>query len=94
MDFTKIETLLKEFVTEKTTPEEAEKIAKINAELGNIKNEAVSFAEKHEELRQKYVKAVMNSTFKEEPSDEKEEPQGKTLEQCIAEEQEKMKGAK
>ncbi len=89
MDFTKIRTLLKDFVTENTTPEDAEKIAKINAELGNIETEAVKFAEKHEDLRQKYVKAVMNSTFKDEPEEEKEEPTGKTLEQCIAEEEAK-----
>ncbi len=93
MDFTKIRTLLKDFVTDNTSPEEAEKIAKLNAEIDSAEAEAVKFAEKHEELRQKYVKAVMNSTFKDEPKDEKEEPQGKTLEQCIAEEQAKMKGA-
>ena len=92
MDFKKLEDLIKGLVTEKTTPEEAEKIAEVNRELGSVKAEMVKFAEDHETLREKYVKALMNSTFKEEPEDEKEEPQPKTLDQIAEEYAKAQKG--
>jgi len=92
MDFTKIENLLKGFITEKTTPEDAEKIAEINAELGKIKTETTDFAVKHEELRQKYVNAVMNSTFKEAPEEAKEEPKFKSLDEIAADYEKQQKG--
>ena len=92
MDFTKIESMLKGLINEKTTPEEAEKIAQINAELGNIKTSVTDFAVKHEELRQKYVNAVMNSTFKEAPKEEQEEPKFKSLDEIAAEYEAQQKG--
>ena len=92
MDFTKIENLLKGFITEKTTPEEAEKIAEINTALGKIKDETTDFCNKHEELRKKYVDAVMHSTFKEAPEEAKEEPKFKSLDEIAAEYEKQQKG--
>ena len=92
MDFTKIENLLKGFITEKTTPEDAEKIAAINTELGNVKAEMTKFATEHEELRQKYVNAVMNSTFKEAPEEGEKEPQFKSLDEIAADYEKQQKG--
>jgi len=94
MDFSKIEKLIDGLVTENTTPEDAEKIAAVKAELGVVKNATFDFADKYESLRQKYVQAVTQSTFKGEPEDANPEPKGKTLDECIAEEEAKMKGAK
>ena len=92
MDLTKIETMLKGLITDKTSPEDAEKIAEINAELGKVKTEMTDFAAKHEELRQKYVNAVMNSTFKEAPEEAKEEPKFKSLDEIAADYEKQQKG--
>ena len=92
MDLTKIETMLKGLITDKTSPEDAEKIAEINAELGKVKTEMTDFVTKHEELRQKYVNAVMNSTFKEAPEETKEEPKFKSLDEIAAEYEKQQKG--
>ena len=45
--------------------------------------------QKHEELRKKYVEAIKNTSFTEKPKEEN--PQPKTLEECIQEEISKRK---
>ena len=92
MDLTKIETMLKGLINDKTSPEDAEKIAEINAELGKVKTKMTDFAAEHEELRQKYVNAVMNSTFKEAPEEAKEEPKFKSLDEIAADYEKQQKG--
>ena len=85
MSFTKAKELLKSLITENTTPEDAEKLANITKEIEEEETNQVTFAEKYEDLRGKYVKAVMNSTFKDDGSHPGEDPKPKSLDECIKE---------
>ena len=85
MSFTKAKELLKSLITENTTPEDAEKLSNITKEIEEEETNQVSFAEKYEDLRGKYVKAVMNSTFKDDGSHPGEDPKPKSLDECIKE---------
>ena len=85
MSFTKAKELLKSLITESTTPEDAEKFANITKEIEEEETNQVTFAEKYEDLRGKYVKAVMNSTFKDDGSHPGEDPKPKSLDECIKE---------
>ena len=85
MSFTKAKELLKSLITENTTPEDAEKFANITKEIEEEETNQVTFAEKYEDLRAKYVKAVMNSTFKDDGSHPGEDPKPKSLDECIKE---------
>lgn len=83
MDFTKIRELLKGLVNDSLPTEEVEKIGAVVQEVDNAEKEFNDFVEKHDDLRKKYIEAVKNSTFKEEPREESNEP--KTFEQCLQE---------
>lgn len=84
MDFSKIKDLLKGLINDKTSTEEAEKIGKISGEIDTLENEQKDFVAKHEELRNKYIEAVKNSSFKGNPTDEKEEEtKPKSFEDCV-----------
>ena len=85
MSFTKAKELLKSLRTENTTPEDAEKFANITKEIEEEETNQVTFAEKYEDLRGKYVKAVMNSTFKDDGSHTGEDPKTKSLDECVKE---------
>ena len=85
MSFTKAKELLKSLITENTTPEDAEKLSNITKEIEEEETNQVSFAEKYEDLRGKYVKAVMNSTFKDDGSHPGEDQKPKSLDECIKE---------
>lgn len=85
MSFTKAKELLKSLITENTTPEDAEKLANITKEIEEEETNQVTFAEKYEDLRGKYVKAVMNSTFKDDGNHPGEDPKPKSLDECIKE---------
>ena len=85
MSFTKAKELLKSLITENTTPEDAEKFANITKEIEEEETNQVTFAEKYEDLRGKYVKAVMNSTFKDDGNHPGEDPKPKSLDECIKE---------
>ena len=85
MSFTKAKELLKSLITENTTPEDAEKFSNITKEIEEEETNQVTFAEKYEDLRGKYVKAVMNSTFKDDGNHPGEDPKPKSLDECIKE---------
>lgn len=85
MSFTKAKELLKSLITENTTPEDAEKFANITKEIEEEETNQVTFAEKYEDLRGRYVKAVMNSTFKDDGNHPGEDPKPKSLDECIKE---------
>ena len=82
MDYAKILESLKGLISENTSPEEAEKISGVVKEVEEAKKEHEDTLIQHEELRQKYIKALQNSAFSEKP---KEDSQDKpiTLEECI-----------
>ena len=92
MDFKNVKKILSDLITDNTSPEDAEKIGGAIKEVENTEKEMVAFAEKHEELRQKYVNAVKNSTFKEAPEEKSEEPKFKSLDEIAAEYEAQQKG--
>jgi hypothetical protein len=85
MSFSKAKELLKSMITDKTSPEDIEKFGNIQKEIEEEETSQVTFAKKYEDLRGKYVKAVMNSTFKADGKDPGEEPKTKTLNECVEE---------
>lgn len=82
MDYAKIIEGLKSLINDNTSPEEAEKIAAISKDVEAAKTEYEDQLIKHEELRGKYIKAIQNSTFKDEPQ-KQEDDEPKSLEECI-----------
>lgn len=84
MDYAKIIESLKGLIREDTSAEDIEKITGAVKDIEAAKTEKDDLVIKHEELRQKYIKALTQSAFKDDSS-QTQEPQPKTLEQCIAE---------
>ena len=82
MDYAKILESLKGLISENTSPEEAEKISGVVKEVEAAKKEHEDTLIQHEELRQKYIKALQNSAFSDKP---KEDSQDKpmTFEECV-----------
>ena len=92
MDFKNVKKILSDLITDNTSPEDAEKIGGAIKEVEKTEAEMVEFANKHEELRQKYVNSIKNSTFKEAPEEAKEEPQFKSLDEIAADYEKQQKG--
>ena len=69
MNFNKIKELIKGLVHDSTSTEDAEQIGKINQELDNAEKEHNDLITKQEELREKYVKAITNTSFDEKPKE-------------------------
>ena len=85
MDYAKIIEGLKGLINEKTSPEDAEKIANISKEVEGAKKEHEDTLIKHEELREKYVKALQQSVFNDKPNNPQSEDKPKTFEECVNE---------
>lgn len=85
MDYAKILEGLKSLVNEKTTPEEAQKIADISKQVETAKSENDDLLVKHEELRGKYVEALKQSVFSQNPQESHKEEKPKTFEECVNE---------
>ena len=85
MDYAKIIESLKGLITDDSTPEQVEKITLVVKDIESAKTENDDLIIKHEELRQKYIKALTQSTFKDDNKSPQEEPQPKTFEECVAE---------
>lgn len=83
MDYAKIIESLKGLINEKTSPEDAEKITNAVKEIEVAKTENDDLIIKHEDLRQKYIKALTQSTFKDDKTQKPDAP--KTLKECIEE---------
>lgn len=83
MDFEKLKDLIKGLVNDSTSTEEIEKIGGITQEIDNAKKEYDTLITKHEELRQKYVKAITDTSFGGQPKEDN--PQPKSLEDCMQE---------
>lgn len=81
---------LKSLINDKTSPEQAELIGKISAQNDINEKEFNELVASKDDLRKKYVEAVKNSSFKEEPTPGvKGDPKSKTFEECIADAQKK-----
>ena len=74
---------MKGLVNDSTSTEEIEKIGGITQEIDNAKKEYDTLITKHEELRQKYVKAITDTSFRGQPTEDN--PQPKSLEDCMQE---------
>ena len=85
MDYAKILESLKGLISENTSPEQAEKISGVVKEVEQAKQEHEDTLVKHEELRQKYIKALQNSAFSETPKDPLQPDRPKTFEECVEE---------
>ena len=83
MDYAKILESLKGLISENTSPEEAEKISGVVKEVEEAKKEHEDTLIKHEELRQKYIKALQNSAFSEDPKENPQEKKSMTFEECV-----------
>lgn len=91
MDYIKtLRESIQSLITEKSSPEEAEKIGKLSVALDNLEQEQNALIESKEELRKKYVESVKNSAFGGKPISEIPDTKpAKTFEECLAEAQTK-----
>ena len=85
MDYAKILEGLKELINDKTSPEDAQKIAELSKQVETAKSENDDLIIKHEDLRTKYVEALKQSVFSQNPQDSHKEEKPKTLEECVNE---------
>ena len=83
MDWNKLKEGLKGLITDSTSTEDVEKITRLAKDVESAEAESNDMLQKHEELRAKYIEAVKNTTFNDKPKDEN--PQPKSLEECIQE---------
>lgn len=83
--YAKIIESLKGLITENTSAEEAEKIAGIVKDVEAAKQESDDLLIKHEELRQKYITALKQTAFNNDPKPNPDDDKPKTLEECIEE---------
>ena len=89
MDWNKIKEGLKALITDSTSTEDVEKIARLSKDVEEAEKESNDMIQKHEELRNKYVEAIKNTSFNEKPKEDN--PQPKSLEDCIQEQIAKRK---
>ena len=85
MDYAKILESMKGLITEETSEETATKIGEVVKEIETAKKEHEDTLIKHEELRQKYIKALQNSAFKDPNEKSTNDDKPKSLEDCVAE---------
>lgn len=84
MDFNQVRELLKGLITDSTSTETVEQIGKINAGIDELEKEELALIDSHEELRKKYIDVIKDTSFKGQPKQE-ENPQPKSLEECMQE---------
>ena len=80
MSYAKILESLKGLITENTSPEQAEQIATIVKDVEAVQKESDDLLIKHEELRQKYITALKQTAFNENPKENTTDETPKTLE--------------
>lgn len=85
MDYAKIIESLKGLIKDDSTPEQVEAITNIVRDVESAKTETDDLIIKHEELRQKYIKSLTQSTFKDSTPEQPTESKPKTFEECVAE---------
>ena len=91
MDFNQVRELLKGLITDSTSTETVEQIGKINAGIDELEKEELALINSHEDLRKKYIEVIKDTSFKGQPKQE-ENPQPKSLEECMKEVIAKRKG--
>lgn len=76
---------LEELLDENASPELADKVSKTLVIAKNLEDEELKLANSREELRQKYVEAVKNNSFRDDKASETTESTPKSLEECLLE---------
>ena len=76
---------------ENITPEQAEKLGRINAIIDEAEKKDNEFIAKHEELRTKYINAIKDSSFAGEPKATEQQDEPKSLEYFLHQEELKAK---
>ena len=84
MDFNQVRELLKGLITDSTPTEDVEKIGKISGAIDELEKEELTLINSHEDLRKKYIDVIKDTSFKGQPKQE-ENPQPKSLEECMQE---------
>ena len=84
MDFNQVRELLKGLITDSTSTEDVEKIGKISGAIDELEKEELTLINSHEDLRKKYIDVIKDTSFKGQPKQE-ENPQPKSLEECMQE---------
>ena len=84
MDFNQVRELLKGLITDSTSTEDVEKIGKISGAIDELEKNELALIDSHEELRKKYIDVIKDTSFKGQPKQE-ENPQPKSLEECMQE---------
>ena len=84
MDFNQVRELLKGLITDSTSTEDVEKIGKISGAIDELEKEELTLINSHEDLRKKYIDVIKDTSFKGQPKQE-ENPEPKSLEECIQE---------
>ena len=91
MDFKELrESIKNAFSSSDLTPEQAESLGKINANVDQLEAENDKMIKGYDELRVKYINLVKDTSFKEEPT-KHEDSKPKTMMECLAEERNKSK---
>ena len=83
MDYNQIKEILKGLITDSTSTEDVQTIGALVQELDNKEKEEADLLQKHDELRRKYIEAVKDSSFKDKPKEENQNP--KSFEECLQE---------
>ena len=84
MDFNQVRELLKGLITDSTSTEDVEKIGKISGAIDELEKEELILINSHEDLRKKYIAVIKDTSFQGQPKQE-ENPQPKSLEECMQE---------
>ena len=84
MDFNQVRELLKGLITDSTSTEDVEKIGKISGAIDELEKEELTLINSHEDFRKKYIDVIKDTSFKGQPKQE-ENPQPKSLEECMQE---------
>ena len=91
MDFNQVRELLKGLITDSSSTEDVEKIGKISGAIDELEKEELTLINSHEDLRKKYIEVIKDTSFQGKPKGE-ENPQPKSLEECMQEVIAKRKG--
>ena len=84
MDYAKLIESLRGLIKDDSSTEEVEQITNIVRDVEAAKTENDDLIIKHEELRQKYIKALTQSTFKDNSTQEQPQDKPLSFEECVA----------
>ena len=84
MDYAKIIESLRGLIKDDSTTEQVEAITSIVKDVETAKTENDDLIIKHEELCQKYIKSLTQTTFKDSTDEKSQEQKPMTFDECVA----------